>query len=106
MSGESFDDEITDDPFKNGVMGFIDSVDTMIIGANTCAQSKDYWPYADEQGQYGEKFNNLLHCLLDHAARELQLDLDDGEHWVLTPTEVIPAGVSADHRLLARPCCS
>ena len=49
VSGEPFDDEITDDPFKNSVMGFIDSVDTMILGANTYAQSKDYWPYADEQ---------------------------------------------------------
>ena len=40
-------------------MGFIDSVDTMILGANTYAESKDYWPYADEQGEYGEKLNNL-----------------------------------------------
>jgi dihydrofolate reductase len=40
-------------------MGFIDSVDTMILGANTYAQSKDYWPYADEQGEYGEKLNKL-----------------------------------------------
>ncbi|GAA3689945.1 dihydrofolate reductase family protein [Arthrobacter ginkgonis] len=45
--------------FKESVMGFIDSVDTMILGANTYAQSKDYWPYADEQGAYGEKLNNL-----------------------------------------------
>jgi hypothetical protein len=40
-------------------MGFIDSVDTMILGANTYAQSKGYWPYADDQGEYGEKLNNL-----------------------------------------------
>jgi len=40
-------------------MGFIDLVDTMILGANTCAQAKDYWPYADEQGEYGEMLNNL-----------------------------------------------
>ena len=40
-------------------MRFIDSVDTMILGANTYAQAKDYWPYADEQGEYGEKLNNL-----------------------------------------------
>src|ERR671916_3144083 len=59
VSGEPFDDEVTDDPFKNGLMGFIDSVDTMILGANTYAQSKDYWPHADEQGEYGEKLNNL-----------------------------------------------
>jgi dihydrofolate reductase len=40
-------------------MGFIDSVDTMILGANTYATSKDYWPHANEQGEYGEKLNNL-----------------------------------------------
>ncbi len=40
-------------------MGFIDSVDTMILGANTYGQSKGYWPYADDQGEYGEKLNNL-----------------------------------------------
>ena len=27
--------------------------------ANTYAQAKDYWPYADDQGEYGEKLNNL-----------------------------------------------
>ena len=31
----------------------------MILGANTYDQSKDYWPNADEQGEYGEKLNNL-----------------------------------------------
>ncbi|MGH3757486.1 dihydrofolate reductase family protein [Actinophytocola sp.] len=31
----------------------------MILGANTYAQAKDYWPYADDQGEYGEKLNNL-----------------------------------------------
>jgi dihydrofolate reductase len=45
--------------FKGTVMGFIDSVDTMILGANTYAQTKDYWPHADDQGEYGEKLNNL-----------------------------------------------
>ena len=35
------------------------SVDTMILGANTSPQAKGYWPYADEQGEYGEKLNNL-----------------------------------------------
>ena len=58
VSAESFS-ETTNSPFKTSVMEFIDSVDTMILGANTYAQSKDYWPYADEQGEYGEKLNNL-----------------------------------------------
>jgi hypothetical protein len=32
-------------------MGFIDSVDTMILGANTYAQAKDCWPNSDDQGE-------------------------------------------------------
>src|SRR4029453_3305489 len=51
--------EKTNPAYKASVMGFIDSVDTMILGANTYAQAKDYWPNADEQGEYGEKLNNL-----------------------------------------------
>ncbi|MEU8797292.1 dihydrofolate reductase family protein [Spirillospora sp. NPDC048819] len=58
VSGEPFSEK-SDPAFKASVMGFIDSVDTMILGANTYAQSKDYWPYADEQGEYGEKLNDL-----------------------------------------------
>ena len=58
VSGEPFDDN-TESPFQSAVMGFIDSVDTMILGANTYAQSKDYWPNAKEQGEYGQKLNNL-----------------------------------------------
>jgi dihydrofolate reductase len=58
VSGEPFSDK-SDKAFKASVMGFIDSVDTMILGANTYAQSKDYWPHAEEQGEYGEKLNNL-----------------------------------------------
>jgi hypothetical protein len=42
------------------MMGFIDSVDTMILGPNTYAHSVGYWPNADEQGEYGEKLNNLI----------------------------------------------
>ena len=58
VSGEPFseDDHLA---FKASVMGFIDSVDTMILGANTYAQSVGYWPHAEEQGEYGEKLNNL-----------------------------------------------
>ncbi|WP_167045177.1 dihydrofolate reductase family protein [Salinibacterium sp. ZJ454] len=58
VSGEPFSKTDTS-AFKASVMGFIDSVDTMILGANTYAQSKGYWPSADEQGEYGEKLNNL-----------------------------------------------
>ena len=58
VSGEPFSDTNTS-TFKTNLMGFIDSVDTMILGANTYAQSRDYWPRAEEQGEYGEKLNNL-----------------------------------------------
>jgi dihydrofolate reductase len=58
VSAEPFSDD-TETPFKTNVMAFIDSVDTMILGANTYAQSKDYWPHAAEQGEYGEKVNRL-----------------------------------------------
>ena len=58
VSGEPFA-ETDRSAFKTSVMGFIDSVDTMMLGANTYTQSRDYWPYAEEQGEYGEKLNNL-----------------------------------------------
>jgi dihydrofolate reductase len=58
VSGEPFS-ETSDKAFEASLMGFIDSVDTMVLGANTYAMSKDYWPTADEQGEYGEKLNNL-----------------------------------------------
>ena len=58
VSAEPFS-ETTNPAFKARVMGLIGSVDTLILGANTYAQAKDYWPYADDQGEYGEKLNNL-----------------------------------------------
>ncbi|WP_328320486.1 dihydrofolate reductase family protein [Kribbella sp. NBC_00382] len=58
VSGEPFSEK-TDPAFKASMMGFGDSVDTMILGANTYHQAKDYWPYAEEQGEWGEKLNNF-----------------------------------------------
>ncbi|KAA8883831.1 dihydrofolate reductase family protein [Nocardia colli] len=58
VTAEPFSEK-SDQVYQASVMGFIDSVDTMIIGANTYAQSKDYWPYAKDQGEYGEKVNGL-----------------------------------------------
>lgn len=58
VSGEPFSEK-TDKAVKASVMGLIDSVDTLILGANTYTQAKGYWPYADDQGEYGEKLNNL-----------------------------------------------
>jgi dihydrofolate reductase len=58
VSGEPFA-ETTDKAFAASLLGFIGSVDTMILGARTYAMARDYWPHADEQGAYGEKLNNL-----------------------------------------------
>ncbi|MFI5709462.1 dihydrofolate reductase family protein [Kribbella sp. NPDC051620] len=58
VSGEPFSEK-TDPAFKASMMGFGDSIDTMILGANTYHQAKGYWPYAEEQGEWGEKVNNL-----------------------------------------------
>ena len=58
VPGEPFSETDTS-AFKASVMGFIDSVDTMILGANTYRQSVGYWPNAAEQGEYGEKLNQL-----------------------------------------------
>ncbi|SEU43848.1 dihydrofolate reductase family protein [Nonomuraea wenchangensis] len=44
--------------FKERVMGFVDAVDTLVLGANTYAQSTG-WATAEDQGEYGEKLNNL-----------------------------------------------
>ncbi|RZU65238.1 dihydrofolate reductase [Microterricola gilva] len=66
VAGEPFDDTVTT-PFKSSLMGFIDSVDTMILGANTYTQSKDYWPHAEEQGEYGHKLNTLAKYVASSA---------------------------------------
>ncbi|MEJ3652993.1 dihydrofolate reductase family protein [Actinomycetes bacterium KLBMP 9759] len=57
VAGEPFDDTV-ETPFRSSMMAFIESVDTMLLGANTYAMSKDYWPYAEDQGEYGRKLNS------------------------------------------------
>ncbi|KAB2346897.1 dihydrofolate reductase family protein [Actinomadura rudentiformis] len=57
VSVEPFSEK-TDPAFKARVMGLIDAVDTLVLGANTYAQSTG-WAYAEEQGEYGDKLNNL-----------------------------------------------
>ena len=52
-------EKTTDEGIKASVMEFIDTVDTMIIGANTYAMFKGYWPHATDQGEFGKKLNNL-----------------------------------------------
>lgn len=55
---EPFSDK-TEPAYKDSIMSLIDSVDTLVLGANTYAQSVGYWPNADDQGEYGEKLNGL-----------------------------------------------
>ncbi|MFE0155787.1 dihydrofolate reductase family protein [Nonomuraea sp. NPDC059007] len=57
VSVEPFSEK-TEPAYKATVMGLIDAVDTLILGANTYAQSTG-WAYATDQGEYGEKLNNL-----------------------------------------------
>jgi dihydrofolate reductase len=48
-----------DKGLQTTMLDFIDTVDTMILGANTYAMSKDYWPNAEDQGEFGKKLNSL-----------------------------------------------
>ena len=57
VTAEPFSDTDTS-AYKASLMGFIDSVDTMILGATTYAQSTG-WAEAEDQGEYGEKLNAL-----------------------------------------------
>lgn len=58
VSAKPFSDTETT-PYRTSMMAFIDSVDTMLLGANTYVQNKDYWPQAEDQGQWGKKLNAL-----------------------------------------------
>lgn len=69
VSGEPFSEEDTS-AFKADLMGFIDSVDTMVLGATTYRQNRDYWPQAEDQGEYGEKLNRLAKVVASSALEE------------------------------------
>lgn len=84
--------EMPDDDFKASVMAFIASVDTMIIGANTYAMAKDYWPHATDQGEFGEKFNRLAKFV---ASTRL-----NAAHWGGFPPATITADPAATVREL------
>jgi dihydrofolate reductase len=51
--------ELTDVGLKASVMEFIDSVDTMILGANTYKMFVQYWPNAPQEGEFADKLNQL-----------------------------------------------
>ncbi|WP_163507327.1 dihydrofolate reductase family protein [Fodinicola acaciae] len=69
VTAEPFSEK-TDPAYKASVMGFIDSVDTMILGANTYAMSNGYWPNAKEQGEYGQKLNDLTKFVASSTLNE------------------------------------
>lgn len=96
VSGEPFDDKVTDNPFQNNLMGFIDSVDTMILGANTYNMSNGYWPHADEQGAYGEKLNNLAKVVASRT-------LTDAPWGRFSPATVTPDAVATVRELKEQP---
>ncbi len=58
----SFIDEYAannDRNFQADAEAFLDTVDTMILGANTYRLLVEYWPEATEEGTFGEKLNSL-----------------------------------------------
>jgi len=61
---------LSDEDFKASAMEFIETVDTMILGANTYAMAKDYWPTAKDQGVYGEKLNSLAKIVASTKLRD------------------------------------
>ena len=62
--------ESRDEEFDASALAFIDSVDTMILGARTYAMAKDSWPRATNQGAYGEKLNRLAKVVASTKLRD------------------------------------
>jgi len=58
------------DEYQKIALEFLDTVDTMILGSKTYAMSKDYWPHATDQGEYGEKLNSLDKIVASRELRE------------------------------------
>ena len=58
-----------DDDFKASALAFIDTVDTMLLGANTYAMARNYWPTAEDQGVYGEKLNRMTKVVASTTLR-------------------------------------
>jgi dihydrofolate reductase len=69
VSPEPFDDDAPS-PFQTSLMSFMDSLDTMILGANTYAQSVGYWPHAEDQGEWGRKLNALTKYVASSTLEE------------------------------------
>jgi dihydrofolate reductase len=83
-----------DEDFKASALAFIDTVDTMILGANTYAMSKNYWPTAEDQGVYGEKLNRMTKFVASTTLREAP--------WGTFPAATITADPVATVRELKR----
>ena len=59
-----------DEDLGAAALEFIDTVDTMILGATTYAMGKDYWPTAHDQGEFGEKLNNLTKFVASSSLKD------------------------------------
>ena len=59
-----------DEDFKASALAFIDTVDTMVLGANTYAMARNYWPTAEDQGVYGEKLNRMTKVVASTTLRD------------------------------------
>jgi dihydrofolate reductase len=77
-------DELPDEDLKTSVMEFIDSVDTMILGANTYNIFVPYWPSAKEEGE-GE-FADKLNHLNKYVASKTLTSAPWGDHPAATVT--------------------
>jgi dihydrofolate reductase len=48
-----------DESFQKDAERFLDTLDTMILGANTYKMFVEYWPEATEEGAFARKLNSL-----------------------------------------------
>src|ERR1044071_6656087 len=69
VTAEPFDDNAIS-PFQTELMAFMDSLDTMILGATTYSQAVGYWPHAEDQGEWGRKVNDLTKYVASSTLEE------------------------------------
>lgn len=83
-----------DEDFKTSALEFIDTVDTMLLGATTYAMARNYWPTATDQGVYGEKLNQMSKVVASMRLRDAP--------WGTFPAATIAQDAVANVRELKR----
>lgn len=58
VRGKPFN-ESNDEKFKAEALAFVNTIDTMILGANTYQMFASYWPVATIEGEFADKINGL-----------------------------------------------